>query len=63
MTCTARAAQIGDAAAIAKIYNEGIADRIATFGYPRVTVSWIAVQWRARFCRDETNCFSGVSLS
>ena len=28
---TPRAAQINDAAAIAAIYNEGIADRIATF--------------------------------
>jgi len=31
MTFTARAAQIGDAATIAEIYNQGIADRIATF--------------------------------
>jgi len=31
MSFTARAAHIGDAAAIATIYNEGIADRIATF--------------------------------
>jgi phosphinothricin acetyltransferase len=31
MTFLARATQIGDAAAIAEIYNEGIADRIATF--------------------------------
>jgi L-amino acid N-acyltransferase YncA len=31
LNLTARAARIGDAAAIAAIYNEGIADRIATF--------------------------------
>lgn len=31
MTFTARAAQISDAAAIAEIYNAGIADRVATF--------------------------------
>jgi L-amino acid N-acyltransferase YncA len=31
MSLTARAAQISDAAAITTIYNEGIADRIATF--------------------------------
>jgi L-amino acid N-acyltransferase YncA len=31
MTFTARAGQISDAVAIAGIYNEGIADRVATF--------------------------------
>lgn len=31
MTLTARAARLSDAEAIARIYNEGIADRIATF--------------------------------
>ena len=31
MSLTARAARRADAAAIAAIYNEGIADRIATF--------------------------------
>lgn len=31
MSFTARAAQINDAAAITSVYNEGIADRVATF--------------------------------
>ena len=31
MTLTARAASLADAAAIAAIYNEGIADRVGTF--------------------------------
>ena len=31
MTLTARAASLTDAAAIARIYNEGIADRVGTF--------------------------------
>lgn len=36
---------------------------IPPFGYARITVSWIAMQWRTRLCREETNCLSGVSIS
>ena len=28
-----------------------------------ITASWIARQWRTRFCCDVTNCFNGVSMS
>jgi len=42
MTLTARAARIGDATAIAAIYNEGIADRVATFETEPRTAEQIA---------------------
>ena len=42
MTLKSRAARIDDAAAIAAIYNEGIADRIATFETVRRTPQQIA---------------------
>ncbi len=42
MSVTARAARISDAAAIAAIYNEGIADRIATFETEPRTAEHIA---------------------
>ena len=42
MSLTARAAQVGDAAAIATIYNEGIADRVATFETEPRTAEQIA---------------------
>ncbi len=44
MSLTPRAARIGDAAAIAAIYNEGIADRIATFETERRSPEQI-VRW------------------
>jgi L-amino acid N-acyltransferase YncA len=42
MIVTARAARIGDAAAIATIYNEGIADRVATFEIEPRTADQVA---------------------
>jgi phosphinothricin acetyltransferase len=44
----ARTAQIGDAAAIAAIYNEGIADRIATFETEPRTAEQVALWFDGR---------------
>jgi phosphinothricin acetyltransferase len=51
---TTRRATAADAAAIARIYNEGIADRIATFETEPRTVEQIAAQLRDRGDRFPT---------
>jgi phosphinothricin acetyltransferase len=51
---TTRLATAADAAAIARIYNEGIADRIATFETEPRTVEQIAAQLRDRGDRFPT---------
>jgi phosphinothricin acetyltransferase len=51
---TTRLAIAADAAAIARIYNEGIADRIATFETEPRTVEQIAAQLRDRGDRFPT---------
>jgi phosphinothricin acetyltransferase len=51
---TTRLATAADAAAIARIYNEGIADRIATFETEPRTVGQIAAQLRDRGDRFPT---------
>jgi L-amino acid N-acyltransferase YncA len=48
VSITARAARISDAAAIAGIYNEGIADRIATFETELRTADQIAAWFDGR---------------
>jgi L-amino acid N-acyltransferase YncA len=49
VSVTARAARISDAEAIARIYNEGIADRIATFETEPRTVEQIAAWFGGRY--------------